>query len=78
MNRDLLYSKKFIVFQKKLLNRLLKQVAAYNKGKEINNSILEAEKKAAQEATEQGKTALEIESAKKQLVKQLRKANKVK
>lgn len=53
-------------------------MAAYNKGKEINNSILEAEKKAAQEATEQGKTALEIESAKKQLVKQLRKANKVK
>ncbi|MEH7534720.1 hemolytic enterotoxin HBL lytic component L2 [Bacillus toyonensis] len=40
-------------------------MAAYNKGKEINNSILEAEKKAAQEATEQGKTALEIESAKK-------------
>ena len=76
MNRDLLYSKKFIVFQKKLLNQLA--VAAYNKGKEINNSILEAEKKAVQEATEQGKTALEIESAKKQLVKQLRKANKVK
>ena len=40
-------------------------VAAYNKGKEINNSILEAEKKAVQEATEQGKTALEIESTKK-------------
>ncbi|MGE6540811.1 hemolytic enterotoxin HBL lytic component L2 [Bacillus luti] len=40
-------------------------IAAYNKGKEINNSILEAEKKAVQEATEQGKTALEIESAKK-------------
>ncbi|PHA33117.1 hemolysin BL lytic component L2 [Bacillus wiedmannii] len=40
-------------------------MAAYNKGKEINNSILEAEKNAAQEATEQGKTALEIESAKK-------------
>ncbi|OUB97556.1 hemolysin BL lytic component L2 [Bacillus thuringiensis serovar medellin] len=40
-------------------------VAAYNKGKEINNAILEAEKKAVQEATEQGKTALEIESAKK-------------
>ncbi|TXR60367.1 hemolysin BL lytic component L2 [Bacillus sp. AY18-3] len=40
-------------------------MAAYNKGKEINNSILEAEKKAAQEATEQGKTALEIKSAKK-------------
>ncbi len=49
-------------------------MAAYNKGKEINNSILEAEKKAAQEATEQGKTALEIESAKKQLVKQLEKS----
>ncbi|PGY03221.1 hemolysin BL lytic component L2 [Bacillus cereus] len=40
-------------------------VAAYNKGKEINNSILEAEKKAEQEAKEQGKSALEIESAKK-------------
>ncbi|MBJ7996613.1 HBL/NHE enterotoxin family protein [Bacillus mycoides] len=40
-------------------------VAAYNKGKEINNSILEAETKAAQEAKEKGKTALEIESAKK-------------
>ncbi|MFI8708295.1 HBL/NHE enterotoxin family protein [Bacillus sp. NPDC077411] len=40
-------------------------VAAYNKGKEINNSILEAEKKAEQEATEKGKSALEIESAKK-------------
>ncbi|MGG0458777.1 HBL/NHE enterotoxin family protein [Bacillus mycoides] len=40
-------------------------LAAYNKGKEINNSILEAETKAAQEAKEKGKTALEIESAKK-------------
>ncbi|PED06073.1 hemolysin BL lytic component L2 [Bacillus pseudomycoides] len=40
-------------------------VAAYNKGKEINNSILEAEKKAEQEATEKGKSALEIEAAKK-------------
>lgn len=40
-------------------------VAAYNKGKEINNSILEAEKKAEQEATEKGKSAVEIESAKK-------------
>ncbi|PFE06452.1 hemolysin BL lytic component L2 [Bacillus sp. AFS023182] len=40
-------------------------VAAHNKGKEINNSILEAEKKAEQEAKEQGKSALEIESAKK-------------
>ncbi|PDY43951.1 hemolysin BL lytic component L2 [Bacillus pseudomycoides] len=40
-------------------------VAAYNKGKEINNSILEAEKKAEKEATEKGKSALEIEAAKK-------------
>ncbi|MEI4623700.1 HBL/NHE enterotoxin family protein [Bacillus pfraonensis] len=40
-------------------------LAAVNKGKEINNSILEAEKKAEQEAKEQGKSALEIESAKK-------------
>ncbi|PEM68345.1 hemolysin BL lytic component L2 [Bacillus pseudomycoides] len=40
-------------------------VTAYNKGKEINNSILEAEKKAEQEAKEKGKSALEIESAKK-------------
>ncbi|MEK4707888.1 hemolysin BL lytic component L2 [Bacillus sp. FSL R10-2780] len=40
-------------------------LAAYNKGKEINNSILEAETKAAQEAKEKGKTALEIESVKK-------------
>ncbi|MES9701327.1 MULTISPECIES: HBL/NHE enterotoxin family protein [Bacillus] len=40
-------------------------LAAYNKGKEINNSILEAETKAAQEAKEKGKTALEIDSAKK-------------
>ena len=40
-------------------------LAAYNKGKEINNTILEAEKKAEQEAKEKGKTALEIESAKK-------------
>ena len=30
-------------------------MAAYNKGKEINNSILEAEKKAEQEAKEKGK-----------------------
>ncbi|PGC15365.1 hemolysin BL lytic component L2 [Bacillus pseudomycoides] len=40
-------------------------VAAYNKGKEINNSILEAEKKAEKEATEKGKSALEIEAAQK-------------
>ncbi|MGG0730812.1 HBL/NHE enterotoxin family protein [Bacillus paramycoides] len=41
-------------------------VAAYNKGKEINNSILEAEKKAEQEAKEKGKSVLEIEAAKKE------------
>ncbi|OFD42754.1 HBL/NHE enterotoxin family protein [Bacillus mycoides] len=41
-------------------------VAAYNKGKEINNSILEAEKKAEQKAKEKGKSALEIEAAKKE------------
>ncbi|PHC84425.1 hemolysin BL lytic component L2 [Bacillus pseudomycoides] len=41
-------------------------VVAYNKGKEINNSILEAEKKAEQEAKEKGKSALEIEAAKKE------------
>ncbi|PFN28035.1 hemolysin BL lytic component L2 [Bacillus cereus] len=41
-------------------------VAAYNKGKEINKSILEAEKKAEQEAKEKGKSALEIETAKKE------------
>ncbi len=41
-------------------------VAAYNKGKEINNAIVEAEKKAEQEATEKGKSALEIEVAKKE------------
>ncbi len=66
MNRDLLYSKKFIVFQKKLLNRLLKQGwQRITKEKKLTTLFLEAEKKAAQEATEQGKTALEIESAKK-------------
>lgn len=41
-------------------------VAAYNKGKEINNSILEAEKKVEQELKEKGKSAVEIESAKKE------------
>ncbi|MEY9970514.1 hemolysin BL lytic component L2 [Lysinibacillus sp. RC46] len=40
--------------------------AAYNKGKEINKSILEAEEKAEQEAKEKGKSALEIEAAKKE------------
>lgn len=41
-------------------------VAAYNKGKEINNSILEAEKKVEQELKEKGKSAVEIEAAKKE------------
>ncbi|MEA1012551.1 HBL/NHE enterotoxin family protein [Bacillus cereus] len=41
-------------------------VAAYNKGKEINSSILEAEKKAEKEAKEKGKSAIEIEAAKKE------------
>ncbi|PGT15837.1 hemolysin BL lytic component L2 [Bacillus cereus] len=41
-------------------------VAAYNKGKEINSSILEAEKKAEKEAKEKGKSTLEIEAAKKE------------
>jgi len=40
--------------------------AAYNKGKEINKSILEAEEKAEQEAKEKGKSVLEIEAAKKE------------
>lgn len=39
---------------------------AYNKGKEINKSILEAEQKAEQEAKEKGQSALEIEAAKKE------------
>ncbi|WP_243522421.1 HBL/NHE enterotoxin family protein [Bacillus pseudomycoides] len=41
-------------------------VAAVNKGKEIENSILEAQKKAEQEAKEKGKSAQEIETAKKE------------
>ncbi|MED3802932.1 HBL/NHE enterotoxin family protein [Lysinibacillus xylanilyticus] len=40
--------------------------AAYNKGREINKSILEAEEKAEQEAKEKGKSVLEIEAAKKE------------
>ncbi|MFF2794152.1 hemolysin BL lytic component L2 [Lysinibacillus xylanilyticus] len=40
--------------------------AAYNKGREINKSILEAEEKAEQEAKEKGKSILEIEAAKKE------------
>ncbi|WP_242319019.1 HBL/NHE enterotoxin family protein [Bacillus cereus group sp. BfR-BA-01349] len=40
-------------------------VAAHNKGKEIDKSILEAEKKAEKEAKEAGKSTSEVESAKK-------------
>ncbi len=40
--------------------------AAYNKGKEVNKSIFEAEQKAEQKAKEKGKSALEIEAAKKE------------
>jgi len=50
--------------------------AAYNKGKEINNAILEAEKKAEQEAKEKGKSALEIEAAKKEAREAIEKNNK--
>lgn len=40
-------------------------VAAHNKGKEIDKSILEAENKVEKEAKKAGKSASEIESAKK-------------
>ncbi|MFF2177334.1 HBL/NHE enterotoxin family protein [Lysinibacillus sp. NPDC058147] len=49
---------------------------AYNKGREINNAILEAEKKAEQEAKESGKSALEIEAAKKEVREAIEKNNK--
>jgi len=49
---------------------------AYNKGREINNAILEAEKKAEQEAKENGKSALEIEAAKKEAREEIEKNNK--
>ncbi|MGE7915934.1 HBL/NHE enterotoxin family protein [Lysinibacillus xylanilyticus] len=49
--------------------------ATYNKGKEINNAILEAEKKAEQEAKEKGKSALEIEAVKKEAREAIEKNN---
>ncbi|MED0876734.1 HBL/NHE enterotoxin family protein [Bacillus mobilis] len=51
-------------------------VVAYNKGKEINNAIVEAEKKAGQEATEKGKSAIEIEAAKKEAREAIEKSKK--
>lgn len=51
-------------------------VVAYNKGKEINNAIVEAEKKAEQEATEKGKSAIEIEVAKKEARETIEKSKK--
>lgn len=51
-------------------------VVAYNKGKEINNTIVEAEKKAEQEATEKGKSAIEIEGAKKEAREAIEKSKK--
>ncbi|MBK5487901.1 HBL/NHE enterotoxin family protein [Bacillus sp. TH17] len=51
-------------------------VVAYNKGKEINNTIVEAEKKAEQEATEKGKSAIEIEAAKKEAREAIEKSKK--
>ncbi|AFQ15701.1 HBL/NHE enterotoxin family protein [Bacillus thuringiensis] len=51
-------------------------VVAYNKGKEINNAIVDAEKKAEQEAKEKGKTAIEIEAAKKEAREAIEKSKK--
>ncbi|MET7016586.1 hemolysin BL lytic component L2 [Bacillus mycoides] len=51
-------------------------VVAYNKGKEINNAIVEAEKKAEQAATEKGKSAIEIEVAKKEARETIEKSKK--
>ncbi|MCU4835342.1 alpha-helical pore-forming toxin family protein [Bacillus cereus] len=51
-------------------------VAAYNKGKEINNSIVEVVKKAAKEAKEKGKSELEIEAAKKEAREAIEKSKK--
>lgn len=51
-------------------------VVAYNKGKEINNAIVEAEKKAEQEATEKGKSVIEIEAAKKEAREAIEKSKK--
>ncbi|MDA2118455.1 HBL/NHE enterotoxin family protein [Bacillus cereus group sp. MYBK59-1] len=51
-------------------------VVAYNKGKEINNAIVDAEKKAEQEAREKGKSILEIEAAKKEAREEIAKSKK--
>lgn len=51
-------------------------VVAYNKGKEINNAIVDAEKKAEQEAKEKGKSAIEIEAAKKEARETIEKSKK--
>ncbi|MCR6862050.1 hemolysin BL lytic component L2 [Bacillus thuringiensis] len=51
-------------------------VVAYNKGKEINNAIIDAEKKAEQEAKEKGKSAIEIEAAKKEAREAIEKSKK--
>ncbi|WP_242310305.1 HBL/NHE enterotoxin family protein [Bacillus cereus group sp. BfR-BA-01524] len=51
-------------------------VVAYNKGKEINNAIVDAEKKAEQEAKEKGKSAIEIEAAKEEARKAIEKSKK--
>ncbi|MGH0877854.1 HBL/NHE enterotoxin family protein [Bacillus cereus] len=51
-------------------------VVAYNKGKEINNAIVDAEKKAGQEAKEKGKSAIEIEAAKKEAREAIEKSKK--
>ncbi|MDZ3952376.1 HBL/NHE enterotoxin family protein [Bacillus thuringiensis] len=50
-------------------------VAAHNKGKEIDKSILEAEKKAEKESKEAGKSTSEIESAKKDAREAIEKNN---
>ncbi|PRT27421.1 HBL/NHE enterotoxin family protein [Bacillus thuringiensis] len=51
-------------------------VVAYNKGKEINNAIVDAENKAEQEAKEKGKSAIEIEAAKKEAREAIEKSKK--
>lgn len=51
-------------------------VVAYNKGKEINNAIVDAENKAEQEAKEKRKSAIEIEAAKKEAREAIEKSKK--
>ncbi|PGK39839.1 hemolysin BL lytic component L2 [Bacillus cereus] len=51
-------------------------VVAYNKGKEINNAIADAEKKAEKEAKEKGKSDIEIEAAKKEAREAIEKSKK--